>query len=71
MSYNYRVYTKPTKIAPWKDTGIIESNREVADKVWADIIKNLSYHSFRLFPITYGVAIERAITMDICSTRKA
>ena len=59
MIRNWRVYTKVTARASWKDTGIIESNREAAQEIWASIITRLHYHDFKLEPITYGVAIER------------
>jgi hypothetical protein len=60
MKINYRVYAKAAAHSPWHDTGIIESDREVANKVWTDIIKSLRYHAFKLEWCTYGVAIERS-----------
>ena len=42
-----------------KDTLIIESNKDLAQTVWADIIKRLRYHSYKLELITYGVAVQR------------
>ena len=59
MDLNWRVYTKTTSYSPWVQTGIIESNKELAEKIWLDIIKRLQYHSFKLEPITYGIPIDR------------
>lgn len=59
MRINYRVYMKPTAHTPWHDTGIIESNKEAAEKVWAGIVKSLRYYAFKLEAITYGIAIQR------------
>lgn len=56
---NWRVETKVTPRSPWVFTGIIESNKEVADEVWPDIIKRLQHHAYRLFECSYGVPIER------------
>jgi|GEM_PF-3876895 len=59
MTYNYRVELKASPSSPWHFSGVIESNRELAHKVWAEIVKNLRYHDYRLVPIAYGVPIER------------
>jgi spore coat protein U-like protein len=59
VKINYRVYTRATATSPWRDTGIIESDRDTAHAVWAGIIRRLRYHSYKLFAITYGVPIER------------
>jgi hypothetical protein len=60
MRINYRVHTRATATSPWRDTGIIESDRNTANAVWTDIIRRLQYHSFKLHAITYGIAIERS-----------
>lgn len=59
MTLNYRVEVKAAPHSPWTFTGVIESDRELAMKVWTDIVRRLQYHSFRLYACTYGVAIER------------
>lgn len=59
MTRNYRVYTKAHESSPWKDTGIIESNRDLANAVWSDICRKLGRHSFKLEPISYGVEYAR------------
>lgn len=55
----YRVYLKRAPGVPFKDAGIIESNRPAAEAFWADLVKRFRYAAFRLEPITYGVAVER------------
>ena len=55
----WRVYIKTDASSPWRDTGIIESNREAASSAWAAICRKLRRHSFKLEPITYGVAYAR------------
>jgi hypothetical protein len=54
MHVNYRVYVKATPASPWRFTGVIESSKDVADKVWSDIVKKLRYHSYKLEWCTYG-----------------
>jgi hypothetical protein len=60
MHLNYRVYVKPTSSASWRDTGIIESNKELAQEVWVGIVKRLRYHSFKLETIGDGTPIDRS-----------
>jgi len=60
MTINYRVEVKAAAHSPWTFTGIIESDRELALKVWSSIITRLGYHDFKLYPCTYGVAIDRS-----------
>ena len=59
MVRNYRVYVKTHESSPWRDTGIIESNRDLANAVWFDICRKFGRHSFKLEPISYGVAYAR------------
>lgn len=59
MHVNYRVYVKATPASPWRFTGVIESSKDVADKVWSDIIKKLRYHAYKLEWCTYGVSYLR------------
>jgi hypothetical protein len=59
MSLTYRVWVKATDRSPWRDTGIVESNKSVAERVWASIVRDLRYHAFKLEYQSYGVAIER------------
>jgi hypothetical protein len=44
----WRVYTKVAAHSPWKDTGVVESNREAALKVWTTVVHNLKHHAFKL-----------------------
>jgi hypothetical protein len=60
MRVNYRVYTKATESSRWKDTGIIESNRDAAADAWDSIIRRIQYHAYKLEPVTYGTPYERA-----------
>ena len=60
MDLNWRVYTKATSNSPWVQTGVIKSNKELAEKLWAEIIQKIQYHSFKLEWITYGIPIDRS-----------
>lgn len=59
MSVNYRVYVKASATSQWRFSGVVESNKAVADRVWSGIIKRLRYHAYKLEPCTYGVCIDR------------
>ena len=48
----YRVYVKETPGSSWRFTGVIESSKDVADRVWADIVRRLRYHAYKLEPPT-------------------
>lgn len=56
---NYMVYTKAAAHSPWRFTGVVESNKETADKVWPNIIKRLRYHAYKLEYCTGRICIER------------
>ena len=56
---NYRVYTKTSKSSPWKDTGIIESNREAAKKYWKELIDKLGHYDFKFEYCMGGICAER------------
>ena len=56
---NYRVYIKASAQSPWKFSGTVESNKQVANKIWPDIIKRLRYHAYKLEYCTGWIAIER------------
>lgn len=57
---NYMVYTKAAAHSPWRFTGVVESNKETADKVWPNIIKQLRYHAYKLEYCTSRTCIERS-----------
>ncbi len=59
MDINYRVETRVAAHSPWRFTGIIESDKALAVKVWTEITRKLRHHAFRLIPITYGIPINR------------
>lgn len=44
----WRVYTKVARTSPWKDTGIVESNKLVALAVWPSILARLGHYEFKL-----------------------
>ena len=60
MIINYRVESKASANSPWRFTGIIESNKEIAAPIWDGIIAKLRYHSYRFVAITYGIPIDRS-----------
>jgi hypothetical protein len=57
---NYLVYTKAAPHSPWRFTGIVESNREIADRVWTDITRKLKYHNYKLEWTTGYTPIDRS-----------
>lgn len=60
MLRNYRVYVKATIKSPWRDTGIVESDKATARTVWDEIIRKSRHHAFKLEPIVYGTPIDRS-----------
>lgn len=59
MKLNYRVLVKAAPHSPWRFTGVVESNKEVADRVWSDIVRRLNYHAYKLEWTTGFIPIER------------
>jgi hypothetical protein len=57
----YMVYVKAAAHSPWRYTGVVESNKETAEKIWPDIIKRLRYHAYRLEYCTNRICIERSL----------
>lgn len=56
---HYRVYWKASAASPWVFTGVIEGDREKANKWWSAHIACINYHAFKLEYCTYGAAINR------------
>jgi hypothetical protein len=50
VSVCYLVFVKPSADARWRDTGVIETNRDTADRVWPGIVRRLRYVNYKLVP---------------------
>jgi hypothetical protein len=59
MQIKWRVYWKASENSPWRFTGVIESDKQKANEFWASHIAKIKYHSFKIEPCAYGVAINR------------
>ena len=46
----WRVYTRATPTSPWRDVGVIESDRITADKIWPKIVRDLRLDGYKLVP---------------------
>lgn len=60
MTLRYHVWTKAAPHSPWRFTGIVESDRDLAHRLWTDIIRRLGYHAYELRWATFGTAIDRS-----------
>lgn len=47
----YRVEIKMTPSSPWRDNGIIVTNLDSELVIWAEIVRELKRHAFRLVAI--------------------
>lgn len=56
----YAVWLKASPKSGWHFSGVVESDKEVANRVWTEIVRDLGYYDYELRYATYGVCIDRS-----------